>query len=142
MQSPGAPTIPFPQCCGAGFQRAFRGTGFPPVAARHRRDARATDFWTPRPPPLHPRPAPQAPPPRVFTPQRGGAPDPLAGRAPGAAPPAEPCDAVLVGTPVSLYATEDRQRLALEILRRDRSTKLIGICADRVYPSPRGIEFG
>src|SRR5205085_9789932 len=35
-----------------------------------------------------------------------------------------------------------RQRLALEILRRQSTTKLIGICADRVYPSPRGIEFG
>ena len=54
----------------------------------------------------------------------------------------ERCDGVLVGTPLSAFATEDRQRMALEILRRDREVKLVGICADRVYPSPRGIEFG
>ncbi len=52
------------------------------------------------------------------------------------------CDVVLVGTPTSAFATEARQRMALEILRRDCAVKLVGICADRVYPSPRGIEFG
>ncbi len=56
--------------------------------------------------------------------------------------PDELCDVVVVGTPTNVHAAPDRQRLALEILRRQRATKLIGICADRVYPSPRGIEFG
>lgn len=52
----------------------------------------------------------------------------------------EPCDAVLVGTPVSFYATEDRQRIGLMLLRR--GAVLVGTSADRVYPSPRGLEFG
>jgi HAD superfamily hydrolase (TIGR01450 family) len=52
----------------------------------------------------------------------------------------EPCDAVIVGTPTNVYATDDRQRIALQLLRN--GAHLLGICADRVYPSPRGIEFG
>ncbi len=54
--------------------------------------------------------------------------------------PVEPCDAVVAGTLVSMYATEDRLRIALQLLRN--GADLVGICADRVYPSPRGIEFG
>lgn len=54
--------------------------------------------------------------------------------------PGEPCDAVIVGTPTSVFATEDRLRTGLNLLRH--GAKLIGICADRVYPSPRGLEFG
>jgi len=53
----------------------------------------------------------------------------------------EPCDAVIVGAPVNPYATDDRRRIALQLLRNGKA-KLVGICADRVYPSPRGIEFG
>jgi HAD superfamily hydrolase (TIGR01450 family) len=52
----------------------------------------------------------------------------------------ERCDAVIVGAPVNPHATFDRQRIGLQLLRG--GAKLIGICADRVYPSPRGIEFG
>jgi 4-nitrophenyl phosphatase len=52
----------------------------------------------------------------------------------------ETCDAVIVGAPVNRFATFDRQRIGLELLRN--GAKLVGICADRVYPSPRGIEFG
>lgn len=52
----------------------------------------------------------------------------------------EPCHAVVVGTPTSMYATDERMRVALALLRR--GARLVGICADRVYPSPRGIEFG
>jgi 4-nitrophenyl phosphatase len=48
---------------------------------------------------------------------------------------------VVVGAPVNAYATEERRRIALQLLRK-RETRLIGICADRVYPSTRGIEFG
>jgi 4-nitrophenyl phosphatase len=36
--------------------------------------------------------------------------------------------------------TEQRQRVALMLVRRGAA--LVGICADRVYPSPRGLEFG
>lgn len=50
------------------------------------------------------------------------------------------CDAVICGVPVNVFATEDRRRTALVHLRKGAA--LIGICADRVYPSPRGIEFG
>ena len=51
-----------------------------------------------------------------------------------------PCDAVIVGTPVGEFVSEPRMRQALTLLRRGAAC--IGICADRVYPSPRGIEFG
>ena len=52
----------------------------------------------------------------------------------------EACDAVIAGTPTNLYASDERQRVALQLLRRNAA--LVGICADRVYPSPRGLEFG
>lgn len=52
----------------------------------------------------------------------------------------ELCDAVLIAGPMNKYANFERQRLALELARH--GAKLIGLCADRVYPSPRGIEFG
>ncbi|HMB95790.1 MAG TPA: HAD hydrolase-like protein [Tepidisphaeraceae bacterium] len=52
----------------------------------------------------------------------------------------EPCDVVLAAAPSCAYATEPRQRIALELLRR--GSELLGLCADRVYPSPRGLEFG
>jgi HAD superfamily hydrolase (TIGR01450 family) len=52
----------------------------------------------------------------------------------------DPCDVVIVGAPVNPFATFDRQRIGLQLLRG--GAKLVGICADRVYPSPRGIEFG
>jgi HAD superfamily hydrolase (TIGR01450 family) len=51
-----------------------------------------------------------------------------------------PCRVVIAGAPVNVYATEHRQRAALAQLRK--GADLVGICADRVYPSPRGIEFG
>ncbi len=52
----------------------------------------------------------------------------------------EACDAVICGVPLNVFATEDRQRLAMLLLRKGAA--LVGICADRVYPSPRGLEFG
>jgi 4-nitrophenyl phosphatase len=54
--------------------------------------------------------------------------------------PAEPCDAVICGVPLNVFATEERQRTAMLLLRQGAA--LVGICADRVYPSPRGLEFG
>jgi HAD superfamily hydrolase (TIGR01450 family) len=50
------------------------------------------------------------------------------------------CDVVVAGGPSGDMAGEDRQRVALALLRRGAA--LIGLCADRVFPSPRGIEFG
>jgi HAD superfamily hydrolase (TIGR01450 family) len=52
----------------------------------------------------------------------------------------EPCDLVFAAAPSCAYATEPRQRIALELLRKGAA--LVGLCADRVYPSPRGLEFG
>ena len=51
-----------------------------------------------------------------------------------------PCDAVICGVPLNPFATPERQRTAMLLLRRGAA--LLGICADRVYPSPRGLEFG
>jgi 4-nitrophenyl phosphatase len=42
--------------------------------------------------------------------------------------------------PLNVFATQERQRTAMLLLRR--GARLVGICADRVYPSPRGMEFG
>ena len=51
-----------------------------------------------------------------------------------------PCDAVIVGAPANAFAGGDRPRVALGHVRRGAA--LVGCCADRVYPSPRGIELG
>jgi 4-nitrophenyl phosphatase len=81
-----------------------------------------------------------APTPRVFNLSTDGVHDMLDGRVHWVGKTTEPCDAVICGVPLNVYATEDRQRTALVLLRQGAA--LLGICADRVYPSPRGIEFG
>lgn len=52
----------------------------------------------------------------------------------------ERCDAVICGVPLNLYGTPERQRTAMLLLRSGAA--LVAICADRIYPSPRGLEFG
>lgn len=52
----------------------------------------------------------------------------------------DPCDVVLAGGPSNARASEPRQRMALQLLRNGAS--LVGLCADRVFPSGRGLEFG
>ncbi len=52
----------------------------------------------------------------------------------------EPCDVVVAGAPSNVHATPERLRIALDLLRH--GAPLVGLCADRIYPSPRGIEFG
>ena len=79
-------------------------------------------------------------PPRIYNLATDGVHDLLDGRVQWVQTPGEPCDAVVVGVPVGVYATDERQRIALALLRR--KADLVGVCADRVYPSPRGIEFG
>ncbi len=58
----------------------------------------------------------------------------------------DPCDYVVCGTMTGSQVTEERLRAALTILRTQsgnlRPAALLGMCADRVYPSPRGLEFG
>jgi 4-nitrophenyl phosphatase len=80
--------------------------------------------------------------PSIFNLATEGVQQMLDGKVRWANAPDDVCDAIICGTFVSKYATEDRQRAALTILRANRATQLIGCCADRVYPSPRGIEFG
>jgi phospholysine phosphohistidine inorganic pyrophosphate phosphatase len=53
---------------------------------------------------------------------------------------AEDCDAVIIGAPANQFANFDRQRIALSLLRK--GALAVGVCADRIYPSPRGLEFG
>lgn len=52
----------------------------------------------------------------------------------------EPCDAIAAAAPTSPYCTLDRMRIALQLARG--GAMLVGLCADRVFPSGRGIEFG
>lgn len=78
--------------------------------------------------------------PAVFNLSTEGVHDMLNGRVRWVSSADEPCDAVICGVPLNLYATEERQRTALVLLRQ--GADLVSICADRVYPSPRGLEFG
>jgi len=78
--------------------------------------------------------------PRVFNLSSEGMHDMLEGLVDWVQTDGEPCDAVVIGSPACVYATEDRQRVALRLLRKGAAA--IGICGDRVYPSPRGLEFG
>ena len=81
-----------------------------------------------------------APKPRVFNLSTEGVHDMLDGKVEWVNDEKSPCDAVICGVPVNLFATEERQRAALVLLRN--GSALVAICADRVYPSPRGLEFG
>ncbi|MGH7214717.1 MAG: HAD-IIA family hydrolase [Tepidisphaeraceae bacterium] len=78
---------------------------------------------------------------RVFNLSTDGLAEMLEGKVHWVQPPGdEPCDVVISGAPGNVYATEDRRRVALKLLRAGAA--LVGICADRIFPSPRGIEFG
>ena len=78
--------------------------------------------------------------PRVFNLSTDGVYEMLDGKVDWVQSSKDPCDVVLAGVMTNVHATEDRQRTALNLLRA--GSALVGICADRVYPSPRGIEFG
>jgi HAD superfamily hydrolase (TIGR01450 family) len=92
-------------------------------------------------PPLNRSTAPPLPtPPRVFNLSTEGVHEMLDGKVRWVQGPSEPCDAVICGVPLNVFATEERQRTAMLLLRRGAA--LVAICADRVYPSPRGLEFG
>ena len=86
-----------------------------------------------------PGPAPRKP--KVFNLSTEGVHEMLDGKVEWVNDDRGPCDAVVCGVPVNVYATEERQRAAMILLRRT-GAELVGICADRVYPSPRGLEFG
>lgn len=78
--------------------------------------------------------------PRVFNLSTEGVNDMLDGKVEWVHDENGPCDAVICGVPVNVYATDDRQRVAMILLRK--GAMLVAICADRIYPSPRGMEFG
>jgi HAD superfamily hydrolase (TIGR01450 family) len=78
--------------------------------------------------------------PRVFSLATEGLHEILDGRVRWVSVIGQPCDAVISGAPANVFATADRQQIALYLLRA--GARLVGICADRIYPSPRGIEFG
>ncbi len=78
--------------------------------------------------------------PRVFNLATEGVQEMLEGRVRWVERESEPCDAVICGVPLSVFATADRQRIAMLLVRSGAT--LVAICADRVYPSPRGLEFG
>jgi ribonucleotide monophosphatase NagD (HAD superfamily) len=78
--------------------------------------------------------------PRVFNCSTEGVHELLDGRVEWVNAAEEPCDAVICGVPLNVFATLDRQRTAMLLLRA--GAELVAICADRVYPSPRGLEFG
>ena len=79
-------------------------------------------------------------PPRVFNLATEGLHEILDGRVRWVNEVGQACDAVIAGAPANVFATDDRQRAALYLLRG--GARLVGVCADRVYPSPRGLEFG
>lgn len=78
--------------------------------------------------------------PRIFNLATEGIHEMLDGRVKWINREEEPCDAVVCGVPLSVFATEERRRVAMILLRKGAA--LVGICADRIYPSPRGLEFG
>jgi 4-nitrophenyl phosphatase len=78
--------------------------------------------------------------PRVFNLSTEGVHEMLDGRVQWAETENEPCNAVICGVPLNVFATPDRQRTAMLLLRKGAA--LVAICADRIYPSPRGMEFG
>lgn len=78
--------------------------------------------------------------PRIFNLATDGTLDLLDGKVSWVQTPDEPCDAVIVAAPVNTHAAPPRQWIALQLLRRGAA--LVGHCADRVYPSHRGLEFG
>jgi HAD superfamily hydrolase (TIGR01450 family) len=79
-------------------------------------------------------------PPRVFNLGTRDVDEMLAGRGELIGPDSVECDVVLAGAPANAMADQDRQRAAIPMLRR--GAQLVGVCADRLYPSRRGIEFG
>ena len=91
--------------------------------------------------PVTPHPVTSPKKPRVFNLSTEGVHEMLDGKVEWVNDEKSACDAVVCGVPVNVYATDDRQRTAMVLLRRT-GAELVGICADRVYPSPRGLEFG
>ena len=78
--------------------------------------------------------------PRAFNLATEGVQDMLEGRGHWVQTDSEKCDAIIIGAPANRYADFERQRIALSLMRN--GALAVGVCADRIYPSPRGWEFG
>jgi len=52
----------------------------------------------------------------------------------------EPCDVVTVASPTSQHYSPDRARVALQLARAGAA--IVGLCADRLFPSRGAMEFG
>jgi HAD superfamily hydrolase (TIGR01450 family) len=111
-----------------------------PAAAAVMSNAPGAGSGSATPPPHHSITPPIPRPPRVFNLSTEGVHEMLDGKVHWVQGDAEPCDAVICGVPLNVFATDERQRTAMLLLRKGAA--LVAICADRVYPSPRGLEFG
>ncbi len=83
--------------------------------------------------------------PRVFNCGSDGITDLLDEKVDWVTEPAQPCDVVIAAAPSNPESSPQRQWIALQLLRGRPGlppAALVGSCADRVYPSPRGFEFG
>jgi 4-nitrophenyl phosphatase len=78
--------------------------------------------------------------PRAFNLATEGVQEMLLGRGHWVQNDSEKCDCLIIGAPANRYANFERQRIALSLLRK--GALAVGVCADRIYPSPRGWEFG
>lgn len=78
--------------------------------------------------------------PRVFNLSTEGVAEMLEGKVQWIERENEMCDAVICGVPLNVFATDERRRAGMLLLRKGAA--LVAICADRIYPSPRGLEFG
>jgi 4-nitrophenyl phosphatase len=78
--------------------------------------------------------------PRIFNLSTEGVAQMLDGKVEWVQTDQQPCDAIICGVPLNPLATPDRQRTAMLLARQGAA--LLAICADRIYPSPRGLEFG
>lgn len=78
--------------------------------------------------------------PRVFNLATEGVQEELEGKAVWVAGEHEPCDAVIIANPACHYCTPPRMQIGMRLIRNGAAC--VGICADRAYPSPSGLEIG
>jgi HAD superfamily hydrolase (TIGR01450 family) len=81
-----------------------------------------------------------APMPRVFNLATEGVADLLEGKAMAVQGEGEKCDVVLAGNPQCVWATVPRLNIGQRLIRN--GAICIGICDDRAYPGPGGLEIG
>ena len=78
--------------------------------------------------------------PRVFNLATEGVQEELDGKAIWAEGEHDPCDAVIIANPACHYCTPTRMQIGMRLIRG--GAECVGICADRAYPSPSGLEIG